>query len=107
MQKKNYKPNKYDIEIDNLLKMRKKELNKIKLRGGIIAIIGLLLVLYTFINSEYALYTLLGGMALVSIGTGYGDNRIKAINKYVNSQIRTIEDEETRDRLRRQKWIKE
>ncbi len=103
MKNNNYKPNKYDIEIDNLLKMRKKELNKIKLRGGIIALIGLLLVLYTFINSEYALYTILGGMALVSIGTGYGDNRIKAINKYVNSQIRTIEDEETRDRLRNQK----
>ncbi len=103
MKKNNYKPNKYDVEIDNLLRMRKKELNKIKLRGGIIALIGLMLVLYTFINSEYALYTLLGGMILVSIGTGYGDNRIKAINKYVNSQIRTIEDEETRDRLRSQK----
>lgn len=103
MQKKNYKPNKYDIEIDNLLKMRKKELNKIKLRGGIIAIIGLLLVIYSFINTEHALYTVTGGIILVSIGTGYGSNKMKAIDKYVNSQIRTIEDEETRDRLRNQK----
>lgn len=103
MKKKEYKPNKYDIEIDALFAMKKKIMRKVYIIVAITSIIGLSVMISAFKFTEYSLYLLIGGAIIATLGLRYGEGRKRTVNRYVNSQIRTIEDEETRDRLRKQK----
>ncbi len=101
---KNQPKNKYDEMIDELIQWEKKEIRKIKLTGLIFITIGLVFLILLFTHDEgNKLIYLLATLGFIGIGTKFEEGKRKEIRKYVNRQIRTIEDEQMRDYLRKQK----
>lgn len=94
--------NKYEAMINDLLEWEKKEVRKIKSVGLIFIVIGLIFLILLFTHDGNKLIYLIATFGFISLGTGYGQGKEKAIHKHVRQQIRTIEDEQTRDILRKQ-----
>lgn len=99
---KNKPKNKYDAMIYSLLEQEKKEIRKIRLTRLIFIIIGIIFLCCLF-TTEQKFICFLGTSIFIPLSTAYGGGKIKYIRNYVNRQIRTIEDEQMRDYLRRQK----
>lgn len=91
---------KYEAMINDLLAWEKKEVRKIKSVGLIFIIIGLIFLILLFTAEGNKLIYMIAALGLISFGTGYGQNKERAIHKHVRQQIRTIQDEETRAMLR-------
>lgn len=99
---KNQPKNKYDEMIDELIQWEKKETRKIRMTRLIFIIIGIIFLCCLF-TTEQKLICFMGTSIFIPLSTTYGGGKIKNIRNYVNRQIRTIEDEQMRDYLRKQK----